>query len=137
MRGNYVFRNTTVEENVNNLQAIIDLVRRSNANCDFVFSLSPVPLTATLEARSSMEADCLSKSILRVAVEQIVTTSPRCLYWPAFEIVRWLGSYFPGMYGEEDGTTGHVSERVIDLIIALFLQNYLRSTQKMVAPQTA
>ena len=69
--GKYVFRNTTVEENVSNLKAILDLIRRSNPRCDFVFSLSPVPLTATLEARSSMEADCLSKSILRVAVEQL------------------------------------------------------------------
>jgi hypothetical protein len=44
-----------------------------------------------------MEADCLSKATLRVAVDQLVTSTPYCLYWPAFEIVRWLGSYIPNM----------------------------------------
>jgi hypothetical protein len=123
--GKYVFRNTTVEENVRNIGEIVTLIRRVNPKCDFVFSLSPVPLSATLESRSSMEADCLSKSILRVAVEQVVVSTPRSLYWPAFEIVRWLGPYVPDMYGEEDGTTSHISERVIRLIIGLFLRTYL------------
>lgn len=125
--GKYVFRNTTVEENFDNLKSIVALIRRYNPECDFVFSLSPVPLHTTLELRSSMEADCLSKSILRVTVEQIVTTSTRCIYWPAFEIVKWLGVYVPNMYGEEDGTCGHVSERVVEMIMVLFLQFYMRT----------
>jgi hypothetical protein len=66
---------TTVDENLN------------NPDCKFVFSLSPVPLTSTLEPRAVMEADCLSKATLRVAVDQLVTSTPGCLYWPAFEIV--------------------------------------------------
>lgn len=129
MKGKYIFRNTTVEENYNNLKSMVALIRQSNPKSDFVFSLSPVPLTSTLEPRSSMEADCLSKAILRVAVEQIVSSTPRCVYWPSFEIVRWLGAYVPNMYGEEDGTTSHISERVIRLIMGLFLRTYMRSTQ--------
>jgi tetratricopeptide (TPR) repeat protein len=134
LNGKYVFRNTTVEENVANLMSIVELVRRSNADCDFVFSLSPVPLSTTLESRSSMEADCLSKSILRVAVEQTVASTPRCLYWPSFEIVRWLGAYHPHMYGAEDGTTHHVSEHAVEAIISLFLQFYMRPVSE---PQLA
>ena len=124
--GKYMFRTTTVEENLANLRAIVKQVRDVNPKCKFVFSLSPVPLTATLEPRSAMEADCLSKSVLRVAVDQLVTDTPGCLYWPAFEIVRWLGAYLPNMYGEEDGTTHHVSERVVRKIMRLFLDLYFR-----------
>jgi hypothetical protein len=124
--GKYVFRTTTVDENLDNLRAIVALVRDVNPDCRFVFSLSPVPLTATLEPRSAMEADCLSKSILRVAVELLVSETEGCVYWPAFEIVRWLGAYLPNMYGEEDGTTHHVSERVVRTIMRLFLETYRR-----------
>jgi len=124
LRGGYVFRTTTVEENYNNLKKIVSLVRRVNPSCKFVFSLSPVPLTSTLERRSAMEADCLSKAALRVAVEQVVASMPGCIYWPSFEILRWLGAYVSGMYGEEDGTTHHVSERVVRTIIRSFLNTY-------------
>lgn len=125
--GKYIFRTTTVEENVRNLRAIVTLVRRANPNCKFVFSVSPVPLTSTLEPRAAMEADCLSKATLRVAVEQLVAGAPDCIYWPAFEIVRWLGAYVPNMYGEEDGTTHHVSERVVSTIMRHFLRLYMRA----------
>ncbi len=130
LKDKYVFRMTTVDENYNNLISIVSSVRRANPNCKFFFSLSPVPLTSTLEQRTAIEADCLSKAILRVAVDQVVSSTPGCFYWPAFEIVRWMGAYIPNMYGEEDGTTHHVSERVVRLIMKLFLQLYLPASKK-------
>jgi GSCFA family/Tetratricopeptide repeat len=126
LRGKYIFRNTTVDENTANLKQIISLIRAKNHDCKFVFSLSPVPLMATMEHRSSIEADCLSKSTLRVAADQIVSTTPGCIYWPSFEIVRWLGAYIPGMYGAEDGTPHHVSESIVQMIMGLFSKFYLR-----------
>jgi hypothetical protein len=134
MDGRYIFRTTTVEENERNLTSIVALVRRFNPACQFVFSLSPVPLTATLEARSAFEADCLSKSILRVTVDRVASSTPGCLYWPSFEIVRWLGAYLPGMYGDEDGTTHHISERVVRTIMRLFLDTYRREGRSHAAP---
>lgn len=124
LNGRYTFRTTTVDENHDNLNAMVERVRRVNPDCTFVFSLSPVPLTSTLEGRSAIEADCLSKATLRVAVEKVLATTPGCIYWPAFEIVRWLGAYIPDMYGDEDGTTHHVSERVVETVIRHFLAMY-------------
>jgi hypothetical protein len=99
--------------------------REANPNCKFVFSLPPVPLTSTLESRSAMEAACLSKAVLRGAIEQLLASMQGCIYWPSFEIVRWMGAYVPGKYGEEDGTTHHVSERVIRTIMRSILQTYI------------
>ena len=124
MKGRLIFRTTTVSENYENLKAIVSTVRQANPAIQIIFPLSPVPLTSTLEPRSAMEADCISKATLRIAVDQVVADHPFCVYWPSFEIVRWLGAYVPGMYGEEDGTTHHVSERVVDLIVGAFLQSY-------------
>jgi GSCFA family len=128
VRGRYVFRTTTVEENHQNLKKMISILRRANPDCQFVFALSPVPLAATLENRSAMEADCLSKSILRVAVEQLLQDFPDCVYWPSFEIVKWLGPYLPGMYGQDDGSARHVTERVVQMIIREFLRIYGNQT---------
>jgi hypothetical protein len=127
--GKYVFRTTTVDENVANLRGIVAAVRQVNPDCRFVFSLSPVPLTSTLEPRAALEADCLSKATLRVAVDQVVADTRGCVYWPAFEIVRWLGACVPDMYGEEDGTTHHVSERIIRTIMRHFLRLYRRDDE--------
>ena len=131
MKGKYVFRTTTVQENYNNLKSIISIVRRANPAIQIVFSLSPVPLLSTLEPRSAIEADCISKATLRVAVDQVIGDFSSCVYWPSFEIVKWLGSYIPGMYGNEDGSTHHVSEGAIDLIVRAFIQMFGEPSNKI------
>jgi hypothetical protein len=68
------------------------------------------------------------KATLRVAVDQLVGDIPGRVYWPAFEIVRWLGTYVPGMYGEDDGATYHISEGVIRTIMPHFLRLYWRDS---------
>jgi hypothetical protein len=135
--GKYIFRTTSVDENYLNLCKLTSIIREYNPNCKFVFSLSPVPLAATLEKRSIMEADCLSKATLRLAVEQLIRDTQDCLYWPAFEMVRWLGAYIPRMYGEEDESPFHVSERVVRTIIRLFLQTYGTTEPHSIGSATA
>ena len=50
---------------------------------------------------------------------------PDVVYWPSFEIVRWLGPHLPRPpFAEEDGKTRHVSLWVRDLIIGLFLEYF-------------
>ena len=121
-------RTTSVAENVDNIEAIIASVRRmAGRDIRIVLTVSPVPLQGTTEHESAITADCLSKSTLRVACQEVVTAheGDGVIYWPSFEIVRWLGPYFgpdlPRVYGAEDGRSGHVSEWIIDLIVADFL----------------
>lgn len=117
------FRTIPVSENVGNLLHIVDRIRSINRTAKIVMTVSPVPLTATFEYPSAVMADCVSKSTLRVAVDEIVRqTGNSIIYWPSFEIVRWFGAYYPGAYGAEDGTTIHVSEDLIDLIVGLFIE---------------
>ena len=68
----------------------------------------------------------MSKSTLRACVEEVMKERPEdVFYWPSFEIVRWMGAYFAGRqapaYGVADGATRHVSRRLVDTIIRLFL----------------
>ena len=66
----HVFRLTTVEENARNILEMIDLVRQVNPTAPIVVTLSPVPLEATFRDISCMTADSVSKSVLRVAIDQ-------------------------------------------------------------------
>lgn len=94
-----------------------------------VVTESPVPLAYTNEFGSVFIADCLSKSTLRLACHQ-ATSDPanELLYWPSFEIVRWLGGHLgnghPPAFGADDDNTRHVSAWLVDLIISEFLDFY-------------
>ena len=127
----HVMRTTTVAENALNVNAIIDGVRRmSSRQPHVVLTVSPTPLGGTTEFASAVIADCLSKSTLRLACHEVVTAraKERVLYWPSFEIVRWLGAHYgpesPRVYGEHDGESRHVSTWLVDLIVELFLEHY-------------
>ena len=131
LHDNNVMRTTTVSENVRNLGLVMDSLRRmARRPPTIVLTVSPVPLSGTSELSSAVIADCVSKSTLRVACHEFMTLQDDgdVLYWPSFEIVRWLGTHFgpdqPHIYGAEDGNTRHVSAWVVKLIIDLFLERF-------------
>ncbi|UUX51863.1 GSCFA domain-containing protein [Nisaea acidiphila] len=116
-------RMTTVDENAENIRFIVRQIRKINSEATMVITISPVPLNATFEYDSAIVADCVSKSTLRVSVDQVMRGQfDKLLYWPSFEVVRWLGAYAPGMYGEDDGSTIHISERAIGFIVEAFVE---------------
>ena len=124
----HLMRTTTVAENVENIERIIQSVRRlSGPEVKIVLTVSPVPMAGTTEFDSAVTADCISKSTLRLACHEVVTAHAQdgVLYWPSFEIVRWLGPHFgpelPRVYGAEDRNARHVSEWIVDLIVRQFL----------------
>jgi Tfp pilus assembly protein PilF len=122
----YQHRNTTVAENVVNVRHIIDQLRALNPGVKIVLTVSPVALGGTYERQSAVLADCVSKSTLRVTVEEILALGlPDVYYWPSFEMARWLGAHLPAKYdapfGADDGRTRHVSVWLQDLIIGLFV----------------
>ncbi len=127
----HVMRTTTVDENVENIRHIVASVRRLTTRTPkVVLTVSPVPLAGTTEYESAVIADCVSKSTLRVAADRILREQDGdgILYWPSFEIVRWLGSYYgrknAPVFGGHDGKARHVSPWVVDMIIDLFLERH-------------
>ena len=119
------FRTTTVSDNADNIREIIARLRDMNPGVRVFLTVSPVALAATLERKSAVLGDCVSKSVLRLAAEEVVNTVPDVIYWPSFEIVRWLGPFLPHPpFAEEDGSTRHVSLWLKDLIISLFIEYF-------------
>ncbi len=120
-----VMRMTSVEENVENIEHIIHTIKRFNKNANIVISVSPVPLGGIKGFDSIFEADCISKSTMRLAAYEISKIFPEVIYWPSFEIVRWLGAHVDmKLFGADDGNSRHVNVNLINIIMKLFLETY-------------
>ena len=121
----YKFRTTTVAENVANLREIVRMLREFNPNVTIFLTVSPVPLKGTFERGSAIVADCVSKSTLRVAAEEVLRLDlPGIYYWPSFEIVRWAGGHTGDAFGVDDGSSFHVSQALIERIMYNFVKTF-------------
>lgn len=87
----HVFLNLTVDEVVADLSAFVSEIREINPRMRMILTVSPVPLAATAETRHVLAASTYSKSVLRVAAEQL-TSLPDVYYFPAYEIVNAGGN---------------------------------------------
>jgi hypothetical protein len=118
----YVHRTATVKEATDALVDVIKSIREINAAMQIVLTLSPVPLGRTFEFSSAIVADCLSKSVLRAAIHEalLACADSKLIYFPSFEIVRWVGAHAGNAFGE-DGLPRHISKEYVKHIIASFL----------------
>jgi hypothetical protein len=79
----------TVEENLNDLQKMLDLLRKHNPSVEVIVTLSPVPLHATFLGDNShvVTANAHSKAVLRVAAEEFVSRNRGVYYFPSYELI--------------------------------------------------
>lgn len=112
---------TSISKAVKLLQAI-------NPKIVVFLTLSPVPLNHSFWSDSVVVADCESKSTIRAALTEYFRDPPKNVhYWPAFEIVRWLGVHRPGHYGADDGLLRHVSKDVVKVVVDLFIESWFKA----------
>jgi tetratricopeptide (TPR) repeat protein len=133
----YEFRFMSVNENLENVSKVIQTVKNLNDKIKIILTVSPVPLSHSFGTKSALVADCLSKSTLRVVASEICRIYPEVIYWPSFEIFRWVGSTRSSFYGEDDHNAGHPSSRIIAQTINSFIDTFsLDSTMlgRRVAP---
>ena len=122
----YEWRIVDAAENEAALVYIVDALRQLNPDIKIVLTVSPVPLNRSPGFESTVAADCISKSTLRVAVHNYLAKQPdNVFYWPSFEIVRWLGAHLQPVFGEEDGLLRHVNQSMVDVIAKLFLKHFV------------
>lgn len=123
---------STVEQNTENLRAVVDGIRRLAGDVPVVFTLSPVPLIATMRARTSIfAADCVSKSTLRLAIETVVhAAGGDATYWPSFEAFRWLGAHLDRRLYDGEQNARHPSPDMIGRIVNLFVDSYMEPNSR-------
>lgn len=115
------YKTLTVQENINDLQQMIDIARWQNSKLKFIISVSPIPFLATGRADVChvVEANTCSKSVLRIAAEEIVKNNQDVFYFPSYELVTvclkdpW----------EKDGR--HVKQEAVDRVMQMFYEMFL------------
>jgi hypothetical protein len=119
------------------LEAIRTCIRgiRSVTNATLVVTISPVPIDSviglvTQHLKSAIEVDCVSKSRIRSAFDEVYSaerrTDPAIFYFPSFEIVRWIAPLMPiPAFGLDDAASRHVSSPILNGICSLFAQTFV------------
>lgn len=106
----------SVEENVANIQALIDIVRAHNSNFKLIISVSPIPFLATTRGNEQhvVVANAHSKAVLRVAAEELVKANREAFYFPSYELVT-VCTQNPW---SPDGR--HVTDETVERVMQLF-----------------
>jgi hypothetical protein len=96
----YEFKNFSIKEIVDDTSYFIEKLRLRNPKVRFILSVSPVPLVATATNQHVISATIYSKSVLRLAAEELSTNLKNVSYFPAYEIIT--GPQAPHDYFESD-----------------------------------
>lgn len=85
------FRNTSVNENKENIEAIISLISEYAPQANIAFILDPCQLEATFRPMNCIAADTVSKAVLRVAIDEVLRDyhdDDTVSYFPCFEMTK-------------------------------------------------
>ena len=121
------YKNLTVDENVQELERIYELCQKYNPKMKIITTVSPVPLNSTFNTdQHVVVANGLSKSVLRVALEQFSQAHPEdVFYFPSYEIVT-MGTRQPW---EIDAR--HVSNEAVERVMRQFQRQFMVSQEEM------
>lgn len=122
------FHNFTVDETVVDMCAAIDFIRERNPGVRVIVTVSPVPLNATAVDRHVFTSTTYSKSVLRVAAEQLSVITADCDYFPSYEIIT--SPFVRGQYYAED--CREVLPAGVNHVMSTFLRHYAE-TEAVVA----
>ncbi len=83
----HCFVNFSIGEVTADLDAMIRMLRKINPKIAVIVTVSPVPLVATASGRHVLVATAYSKSVLRVAADDVARRHKDVAYFPAYEMV--------------------------------------------------
>jgi hypothetical protein len=81
------FDNLGFADTLESLWQAIEIMRGMNPKLQFILTVSPVPLTATMSGEHVITATTYSKSVLRAVCGELVQSLPHVDYFPAYEII--------------------------------------------------
>jgi hypothetical protein len=118
---------TGVRENVEALEAFVQRLRAVNPRVRIVLSVSPVPLGATMRPEHVARAATYSKSVLRVAAQELYDAHDFIDYFASYEMVSQ--SFFGNDPYVEDRR--HLKPSVIRDVVDLFFASYFGTAREV------
>jgi len=129
---NHEFINFKVAEVVSDLGLWCDRLRLLNPRVRIILTVSPVPLAATAENENVWVATTLSKSILRVAAAETISTRPNVDYFPSYEIIT--APSVRGRYYEDDARS--INRIGVAHVMRVFDNAYLSNKSNQTIPSS-
>ena len=81
------FKNFRFSEVLNDTVDFLEMARGINPQMRFLFTVSPVPLTATATNQHVLPATVYSKSVLRAVCGEVMAACDYVDYYPSYELV--------------------------------------------------
>ncbi len=116
----YAFVNQSVTDVATDVTRFIARLRTVNPEAKVLLTVSPVPLVATATGNHVLPATVYSKSVLRVAAQQVVDAHENVDYFPSYEIITGphAGDYF-----EDDRR--NVRQAGVEAVMKVFGRHYV------------
>lgn len=115
----FAFRNLTVQEVVGDMAAFLRAQLSVNPRTKMILTVSPVPLIATAIDRHVLVSTIYSKSVLRVACDELCEQFGNIAYFPSYEIIT--GNYTRSGYFAPDLRS--ITEDGVEHVMRLFLRH--------------
>ena len=126
----YEFVNFSVAEVTADLTAFIAELRRINPAAKVLLTVSPVPLVATATDGHVLTATIYSKSVLRVAAQQVADAHADVDYFPSYEIIT--GPQSEGRFFADDKRG--VTEEGVATVMRTFSRHYVSGAVRAAPP---
>ncbi|MBK8815434.1 MAG: GSCFA domain-containing protein [Methylococcaceae bacterium] len=123
----YAFVNFGVEEVLADMRSFLNKLHLVNRKAKVILTVSPVPLAATREDSHVLVATTYSKSVLRVAADELARhPSNKVYYFPSYEIIT--GAHANGAYFGPDRRS--VTESGVDHVMRIFMSRLTTQMDK-------
>jgi len=126
----FKFRNYASHEIYTDLLGFIKLAKSVNQRMRFIFTVSPVPLTATASGEHVLRATTYSKSVLRAVAGQLFQTRKDVDYVPSYELISSAVS--GTRYFEDNLRT--VRREGVDAVMQMFFSEHDPKGLKLAPP---
>lgn len=114
----HIFHNYRFAEILQDMQALLELLRSVNPALRVLLTVSPVPLTATASGKHVLCASTQSKSVLRAVAGELSDAYDHVDYFPSYEIIT--SHPFKGMFFDPNLRT--VCAHGVDQVMRHFWQ---------------
>ena len=129
------WRFLSVAETKKALEGILSQLRFFRPDLPVIFTVSPVPLYRSFLTPSAFTEDCVSKSLLRSAVEGVMQDNRLGVYyWPTFELFRWLGVHLPPVFGADDDLPRHPNKDMVNIATRAFVKAFVKAGDQAPIP---
>jgi len=125
----YVFNNLSIDETRTDLEQFIEELVSINPRLKIILTVSPVPLVASFDGDHVLSASSYSKSVLRVACEEIANKNNHVLYFPSYEIIT--GPQAPNYFAEDKRS---VTMEGVNQVMSIFAKTLAEPETQEIRP---